>query len=162
MKKVILTVLASVFLLNMSLASASIFGTKVAVFDLHKVLQNDPAIAKDQTRIKQHFLPAGQQLIAERKALQADMKVYKTKKNDQKLAAKIKQEGSALLTQQADLQRQLIAAQRKAMQNVLYKIKIVVKEIAAKKHIDLVLTKNNVAYNKAKLDITDLVIAGVK
>ena len=167
MKKLLLILATATLAVNMSVAQAAMFGTKVAIFDLHQVLKSDSQVVAAQANLKQQFAPDGKKIITAKKALQNDIQTYNKYKNKnssaaKKLALKVNKESDKLANTQATFQRKLMVAQNQALKDVLDKVKTATKQVAKQDGYDLVFTKSNVAYNCDKVDITQQVIAAMK
>ena len=169
MKKLLLIVGSAVLL---SASTISMAQVKIAVFNLHEVLKNDPQIGIEQEKIKTQMLPQGKEIVSAKKTLQEDVKTLnglsgndKNNNKDKKvqqLTEKIKKERRDLINSQVDFQRKLLMAQQTSLQVILDRVKSAVSGIAKVQGFNLVLTKRNVAYNDAEIDITKQVVASIQ
>ena len=148
--------------------SASYANLKIAVVDLHKVLQNDPQVGILQTQIKKQFLPDGKAIIAANKKLQKDVQKLRSNqktnsnKEYQKLQQQIIADHRKLHNMQAIFQQNLITAQDKALQQITTSVMQIIKQTAQKNQLDIVLLKRNVLYNCPTTDITQQISSKVK
>lgn len=160
-----LPVLLSSFLLFGSLfamASVHAEGTlgAVATVDVQEVLQNAPQVNAMKEKLKSEFASRQNQLMDGQKKLKADIDKLQAEhaKMDKKavdsLQKQIETEQHDIQTKQLAFQKDLFAAQDKALQSLLEQIKTKVEEVAKQKQLDYVFVKNTVAYSKSKNDIT--------
>ncbi len=166
MKKMLLLILSTILLFSFSIVFAA--DLKIGVLDVQKTLQSIPQVKKVQAQLKREFAPQQKQITMLQKQLKTDFDKFnrehdvmkdKDKKTMQK-AILAKQE--KLHNLQINFQQKLMEAQKKAMQSILGDIERVVDGIAADQKLNVVLTKANVAYNDANMDITDQVIKELK
>ena len=80
----------------------------------------------------------------------------------EKLRAKISAQGQQLRQVQTKFQRDLMVAQNKNMQKLMATVKKIVKKIAIKKKLDMILPSNNMLYAKSSTDITSSVLSAMK
>lgn len=165
MKKIVLF-LSSVMVMLFSVSG--IAETKIGVVDVNKVLNELPQVAKMKDNIKKKFDPRGRDFVALQNDLRSKLDEYK--KNNTKLDKKelkkeqqeIIAENKKLIKERADLQRDLVAAQKGALLPILQDLAGVVGKIAKKQQFDVVINKTGTVYSNPKLEITDQVIAEMK
>ena len=187
MKKILLVVSASIFLLF----GAHIFavekndvkaGTKMGVIDLNKILMESPQLKKAKVDLKKKFDAEEKKMMADQKKFQDMIKDFQklseeNRKNgptmtptQKKEAGKkesdkqeeIVKEQQRLQKMQAKFQEDIGKAQNDVMQGILKNVENIVKKTAQAKNFDMVVTKTSVAYNKEELDITSDIIKELK
>ena len=155
MKRLLLTLCLSLGMIWSSFAMAE----KIGVVNLPKIFQSTQA-QKINAQLQKEFSPQQQKIVTMGKKLQADVKKLQRnqavmdKNSLEKLRTSIMQQEKQLRAAQAKFQQAFFVARSKAMNGFLTKISGVVKKIAAKKDLDMVLPKNGVLYAKESVDIT--------
>lgn len=165
MNKKQLPVLLSSFLLFGSLFAMTAVHAEetvgaTAVVDVQEILQSAPQVNAMKEKLKTDFAPRQNQLLTAQKTLKADIDKLQSdhakmdKKALDSLQKQIEAEQRDIQTKQMSFQKDLFAAQDKALQGLLEQVKAKVEEVAKQKKLAMVLIKNSVAYMKDKLDIT--------
>lgn len=162
MKKIILGITTAVLLTCFS----SVFANelKVGVIDLHEILDKTPQLKKINNDLKKQFGPqeekikkAQQNLQDEVKKLQRDNTVM-SENDRKKLSEKIMKDRQELQQMSIDFQQKASAEQSKAMEKLLQQVQGVIKEVAQKNKLNLVLQKEGVPYFDENLSVTDQVV----
>lgn len=163
MKRLLLTLCLSLGMVWSSFAMAE----KIGVVNLAKIFQSTQA-QKINSQLQREFSSQQNKLSAMGKKLQADVKKLQRnqavmdKKGLEKLRNSIMQQGQQLRTTQAKFQQAVVVARGKAMNGFMTKIVGIVKTVAAKKDLDMVLPKNAVLYVKDSTDITSDVASALQ
>ena len=137
---------------------------RIGVVDMKEIVQSSPQIKKINEQLGRQFASRRQNIMKMGQALQEQLKDYTknkavmSKADLDKLQAKITSEEATLRQEQAKFQQDLYAAQNKEMADFIEKVKGVVKTIAAKENLNLVLPNNAVLYSAQHVDITQTVI----
>ena len=161
MKKFLISLSMLSFLFTAGIASA--WGLKVAVFNLNKVIKNDPQAIVQSKNIRTSFLPAGKKIVQERNKLNEQFKKYRSKfDKNPKMKSNFLKQLSTLRNKQIAFNRKLSLANSNALNKVLTRIRTVVRKIARNSGYDLVFTNTNVAYNRSNIDITNQIIKELK
>lgn len=165
MKKLMLFFVSVAFLLSFNLAFAQ--GAKIAVFNLQKVLQNDPAVKVKGEKLKKALKPKSDAVLASRskliKQIQELIGMPASKLKERKaLSAEILKNRKDLRGDLVDFQKELIVGRQDALSTILQGVRGVAKQIAMQKGYDIVMTDVNMAYVKADMDITNDIIAVLK
>ncbi len=138
--------------------------TSVGVVDVQKVFSSPDGGPKIQATLDEKFSERRDHLQDLLDKLQAQQKAYQ--KNKDKLSkavlskkeAKFKKDQTQFQKDQTQYQREFAAAQSKAMNKFLNKVKGAAKKVAKKDHLSLVLVKNSVLYAQSTKDVTDEVL----
>lgn len=166
MNKKPLPVLLSSFLLLGSLFAVTAAHAEettggIAVVDVQEILQSAPQVNAMKEKLKSDFAPRQNQLVTAQKTLKADIDKLQSdhdkmdKKALESLQKQIEAEQQDIQAKQIAFQKDLFAAQDKALQGLLDKIKAKVTQVAEEKKFSMVLLKNSVPYMKdKKADIT--------
>jgi len=163
MKRVLLTMCLSF----VAIWSIGALAGGVGVVNMQTVFRSSPQIKKINTTLKRKFATRKASILRLGKQLQTEVKKFQKNetvmdsKSAEVLRTKISTQGSKLRKLQAQFQRDLMTAQRAEMQKFMTNVKTVVKQIAAKKKLDVVLPSNAVLYSKNNLDITSNVISAL-
>lgn len=161
---VLCSLAVAVFMVNGVLASSM----SIATVDVRSILKSSPQVKTITAQLQKQFSARKNDLQKLQATVEADIANYTKNKSIlsakkvQALQAKIAAEGQKLRTKQAAFQQAIYAAQNKKMGVFLSKLKIIIKKIAKKKHIILVLPKDSVLYSRPNLDITSDVEAALK
>jgi len=140
----------------------------VGVVDMQQILQTSPEIKKINADLTKQFDERKQKIVEMGRALQGDLQTYQ--KNKSVMSAKVltdtqeqigKKEAS-LRDAQMKFQQDLFTAQNKSMNDFMDRVRGAVKDVAAKKQIDLVLPKNMVLYSQGATDITSDVMSKIQ
>jgi outer membrane protein len=143
--------------------SASASAT-VGVLDMRQVMEKSVQFAQIREKIQKDFQPKQQKVVAAQKNFKDDSDRLNRdnaimNNNDRKqLEQKILTEQQDVQHMQATFQQELMAEQNKELKGFLDSVKNVVEKIAKTDDLNLVITKDVVAYVKPKLDITNRVI----
>ena len=140
----------------------------IGVVNVKSLFESSASVKAEKTKLQNEFKGKRDSLAAEQKSVQAMMAKYKKNESvmnaDQKKKmqteiiarqTKIGHQGE-LYAQQAD------AAQGKAMQSFLGKLKAAAAKVAAEKHLSLVLANADVIYSAKDVDITTDVASSLK
>jgi outer membrane protein len=150
-------------------APAAVDGSvKIGVLDVGKVLQESPQVKVAVDKLKAKFkerqdkiASAQKQLAADQEKLKRDKAVMKQADADD-LQMKVLDEQRELQSMQEEYVRAARLAQNQVMGATLKQIDAIVKDISSKKHYDLILQRDNVAFASDKVDITPEVMAQLK
>jgi len=165
MKKLILlfSVIGLCCFSGVSLAEAA----NVAVFNLRTVLQQTSQLKMVQGKLNNKFSKRNKAVLGQQKKLLADIAKLRsipasngTKRND--LQIKIINEDSALKAQRTLLQRDVVAARNKNLQDMMARIRGQAAKIAKSRGFQAVFSNVNVAYNANSIDITNDIIKALK
>lgn len=164
MKRFILSLLVA-FVAIWSVNALAATTTNFGVVDMQKIFQSSPQVKKIRGQLKKQFASKRAKMIKMGKSLQANMKKYQKEKlvqNQKSLTAlqkKINKQGLALRQAQAKLQQAAFVAQNRQMGSFISKVKSIVKTLAKKKGLGIVLPKNSVLYSQSGMDLTPEVLA---
>lgn len=145
-----------------------ILAENIGVVNMRQIFQSSPQIKKINAQLNKQFSPQRNKIVSMGKSLQGDVKKLQRNQSvmDKKSLAKLKNsiadQEQHLRTTQAKFQKTLFTAQNKAMSGFMTKITGVVKAIALKKNLDIVLPKNTVLYAKGSMDITSDVVSALQ
>lgn len=148
--------------------SASAMAESIGIVNMRQIFQSSSQIKSINAKLNKKFSPQRDKIVTMGKNLQADVKKLQRNKSImsksklKKLKDKIKKEQQQLRLAQAKFQQTLYSEQNKAMSGFMAKMNKVVKKIAEKRKLDLVLPKNSVLYAKQSMDITSEVKARLK
>jgi len=165
MKKLVAVALTGLALTCFGNAFADL---QVGVIDLHEVLDKTPQLKKIQDDLKAKFAPqeeklkkAQQNMQDEMKKLQRDNSVMSDSER-KKLQDKIVKDRQELQQMSIDFQQKAAAEQNKAMTKLFEQIQGLIKQVATKNKLNLVLQKEAVPYYDQNLNVTDQVIKSMK
>lgn len=141
---------------------------KVGIVDVRQVLQRSPQVAAMQKKLQQEFGARDKQMQAAQQQLQAD--ADNLNKNGSVMAAKdrdvlvkkMQSEQQNLQAMRISFQKDLYAKQNEEMQSILNQLQDVIAKIAKEKNLNLVVTKDAIAYANDSMDITNDVISAIK
>lgn len=137
---------------------------KVGVIDLHEILDKTPQLKKINDDLKKQFGPQEEKIKKAQQALMDESKKYERDNttmsaSDRKnLQEKILKDRQDLQQMSIDFQQKAAAEQGKAMQKLLEQIQAIIKQVAEKNKLNLVLQKEGVPYFDEKLSITNQVV----
>jgi outer membrane protein len=166
MRKLLVVISGLAMLLGVQIASA--VELKVAVVDLSKILASAPQVAAMRTKLQNQFDPRNKELMELGKTIQTEGEKYNkdsaVMKDQEKkdMQVKLTSQQKKFVEMQGSFQKDLMAEETKAMQEISKQIQEVVDGIAKKKGYNLVLAKGAVAYNDVSFEITDEVLSALK
>ncbi|MDF2867846.1 MAG: ompH [Gammaproteobacteria bacterium] len=137
---------------------------KVGVIDLHEILDKTPQLKKINDDLKKQFGPQEEKIKKAQQALMDESKKYErddrimNESDRKKLQEKIIKDRQELQQMSIDFQQKAAAEQGKAMQKLLEQIQAVIKQVAEKNKLNLVLQKEGVPYFDEKLSVTEQVV----
>jgi outer membrane protein len=141
---------------------------KFAVINADRVFTESKPAKTLQTALMNKFKPLqidiqnfGQLLVNQQKQLENAMKTAKTsaeQANVQKLQQKYQTDRMTLQKRMYNIQKAMQKAQETIVASFMNKANIVLKSLAEKENLDLVLTSNQVVFAKVKYDVTDKLI----
>ncbi len=137
---------------------------KIGVLDMRQVMKSSTQIVQIREKLQKEFKPKQEKLMAAQNTLKSDAERLRRdnaimNNNDRKqLEQKIIAEQQDLQKMQAGFQQEVMVAENTALKGFLEEVEGIVKGIAIKKQISLVITKDPVAYVQPDLDITNEVI----
>jgi len=137
---------------------------KVGVIDLHEILDKTPQLKKINDDLKKQFGPQEEKIKKAQQALMDESKKYErddrimNETDRKKLQEKIIKDRQELQQMSIDFQQKAAAEQGKAMQKLLEQIQAVIKQVAEKNKLNLVLQKEGVPYFDEKLSVTEQVV----
>lgn len=145
--------------------SAPVFAAtlKVGVVDVQQVLKSSPRVSADKTKLQAQFKPQYEKIQAAQKSLEAMVdNLHKNgstmqAKDRTALQASIQKSQESLMKQQQGFQSTFMAARSKDMQDLLGELQNVMKTIAQKNQINVILPKSGVVYSDSNLDMTSQV-----
>lgn len=161
MKKVV-TLLAALLLISTSVYAAEI--PKVGVIDLPQIMQTSPQVAAINKKLQSQFEPEQQKIMQAQTALraQADKLAPGNKLADadrKALEKKIADDQKNLQAMVVKFQETVAQAQTQAMKQFMDQINGIVKNIAQKQSLTMVLLKPAVVYANETVDITGQVLS---
>jgi outer membrane protein len=165
MKKLLVLVVSSLLLVTANVAAAN---TNVGVIDVQKIVQQSPEIAKMKKTLKKELAPEQQKLVAAQKTFKKDLQVLNknsavmSKSQRKKLMDKITKKQAEFRALGTKIEQAAYNAQNTTLRALLKKVKTQVAKIAKRRHLDLVVSKNGVAYMNDNLDITAEVLKAIK
>ena len=136
----------------------------IGVINIDQILSQTPQAKSAAEQLKKTFQPRQQKIVATQKALQDDEAKLKrdgtvmSSSDMQALQSKISMENRDLQQMQDDYVQDIRTAQSQAMQKVLTQVGEVVQKIAKQGNYDVIIQKNAVPFNSARVDITPEVI----
>lgn len=140
---------------------------RVAVVDIHTILEQLPQMQTMRTELEKQFTPEHDSLTTAQNTLKdkaeklASNKAVMTKTSYDTEQAALQKEQYTLQTKQATFQKKVFAAQDNAMKTVMSDINKVVAKIATENHYDVVIPKNSTVYVSENYDITTQVQADI-
>ncbi len=148
--------------------SFSVMAEAVGVVDMQTIFHNSPQVKKISANLQAQFKSRKSEIVAMGRKMQANLQKYQKNKSVmsasdvKKLQTTITTEEMSIRAAQAKFQQDLFKAQNKKMAALMNKIRGIVKMVAAKQKLDLVLPKNSVLYSKNDMDITVTVLKDLK
>ncbi len=139
---------------------SALANNRIGVVNMQKLIQDSPQVRALGQKLKQKFSSRRNKVLAMSKELQTLIAQYQknkavmSAKELQALKTKITTKETALRTAQVKLQQEMYQAQNQAMTQFVSKLRGVVKTIAKKKNLDMVLPQNTVLYSGNTTDIT--------
>lgn len=139
-------------------------GNRIGVLDMRQVMEKSVQIAQIRQKLQKDFQPKQQKLVAAQTALKNDADKLRRdnaimNNNDRKqLEQKILTEQQDLQRMQQTFQQELMAEQNKQLKVFLDNVKVIVEKIAKTDNLNVVITKDTVAFVTPNLDITNKVI----
>ncbi len=164
MKRVLVTICLSLAAIWSVSAMADNFG----VVNMQQIFRTSSQIKTINTKLRQQFSARKANIVKIGKDLQLEVQKFRKDqsvmdaKNLQALRSKISTQGLKLRQAQQKFQTDLQTAQAKQMREFISTVKKVVKEIATKRKLDIVLPSNTVLYSSSNLDITSSVLSALK
>lgn len=163
MKKLVsLSVMLSALLLSLSVSAAS--GLRIAVLDMHEVMQKSTQVKDLRDSLQKKFKSREASIISDRDTLQKDAekldrdKAVLSKNDLESLKKKVEKEQQDLQKKQMQFQQDVMQAQNEALKTFIDNVKNVVKSVASDEKYEIVLTKDTVAYAEDGIDITAKVL----
>ncbi len=165
MKRILLAVCLSL----MTIWSATVLAAdNVGVVNMQTIFRSSPQIKQINAALKKKFSARKASIVELDKTLQAEVQKFQknhsvmTPKSLQGLRAKISTQGLQLRQAQTKFQKDLVSEQNKQMRKFINSVRKIVRKIAMKKKLNLVLPSNSVLYASNNLDITSRVLADLK
>jgi outer membrane protein len=141
---------------------------KFGVINADRVFTESKPAKTLQTALMNKFKPLqmevqnfGQTLLSEQKQLENAMKTARTpseQANVQKLQQKYQNDRMILQKRMYNVQKAMQKAQETFVASFMNKANTILKSVAERENLDLVLTSNQVAFAKVKYDVTDKLI----
>ncbi len=137
---------------------------RIGVLDMRQVMEKSVQIAQIREKLQRDFKPKQEKIVAAQNVLKADSDRLRRdnaimNNNDRKqLEQKIITEQQELQRLQTTFQTEVVASQNKELKGFLENVKNAVEKIAKDENLELVITKDTVAYLKPNSDITNKVI----
>jgi len=135
----------------------------IGVVDMQQILKKSTKVSAASDKLKKQFAPEQSKLVAEQNQLKEmadklnrDGAVMQQKDKDA-LQAKIETEQKSLMEKSQAFQQKAYEAQQKEMQALLDNVTSVVKDVAKKNNLTLVIDKSAVVYAGDEMDITSQV-----
>jgi outer membrane protein len=161
MKKLLLPLLAVLSLLATTAFADNI---NIGIVDVRQVLQKSPQMAAMQAKLREEFGARDKQIQAVQQQLQKDAdnlnrnSAVLSQAQKDELNKKIQSEQENLRTMQMNFQRDLYAKQSDQMRSVISNLQDLIAKVAKAKNLNIVITKDAVAYANDAVDITNDVI----
>jgi len=136
----------------------------VGVLDMHEIMSKSKQVEEMRNNLQKQFKPREDKLVSARDSFQKDAeklekeKTVLSKADLEKLKKKVMDQQRDLQEKQMSFQQDVMKAQNEALKNFIDKVKDVVKDVAKDEKIDIVLTKDTIAYVDDSLDITSKVL----
>ena len=140
---------------------------RVAVVDIHTILEQLPQMQTMRTELEKQFTPEHDSLTTAQNTLKdkakklSSNKAVMTKTAYDTEQAALQKEQYTLQTKQSTFQKKVFTAQDNAMKAVMSDINKVVAKIATENHYDVVIPKNSTVYVSENYDITTQVQAAI-
>jgi outer membrane protein len=137
---------------------------RIGILDMRQVMEKSPQVAKIRESLRKEFQPRQQKIMTGQNTLKDDTARLRRDNaimNDsdrKQLEQKILTEQQDLQKMQATFQQDLMNAQNKAVKGFLETVKNVVEKVASADNLNLVFTKDTIAYVKPSLEITNKVV----
>lgn len=137
---------------------------RVGVLDMHEVMQKSPQVKELRESLQKKFKSREDGLVAERDKFQKEAeklekeKTVLSKGDLEKLEKKVLASQRDLQKKQMDFQQDVMKAQNEALKTFIDNVKDIVKGVAKDEKIEIVLTKDTIAYVDDSLDITSKVL----
>jgi outer membrane protein len=166
MKKLLIPVFSLLALILSATAYAQ--DAKIGIIDVRQVLQKSPQVAAMQKRLQQEFGARDKQIRSAQEQLQKDVDKLNrdasvmNASDREALTKKAQSEQQDLRNMQMSFQKDVYAKQSQEMQSILGQMQTIVAKIAQQKNLNLVVTKDAVAYANNDLDITDDVMKEIQ
>ncbi len=149
---------------NVALAADA---SKIGIVNFQEVVQNSPDYEALKSKLEKQLAPKQKKLMASQKEFQKDLEDLR--KNDavmkeadkKKLQEKIIKKQQEIQLMEAAFQKESLAAQEKAFQELVTKLKAKIAKVAKAEKLDMALTKDAVLYTTGP-DITQKVIKALK
>ncbi|MFN3235333.1 MAG: OmpH family outer membrane protein [Gammaproteobacteria bacterium] len=160
MKKLIAIMAVVVMALGVSVANAA-DDSKIAVVNVGKILHSSAKVKKATDQLKSEFSSRQKKIKAMQGDLQTELDKMKkdasvmSTSDRKKLEDKITTDRQNLIQQISAFQKDLNAAQQKAMKQVFDQLNGVISSVAKKGGYNMVLDKQFVIYSTSTYDITD-------
>lgn len=171
MKKIILSAIASVGILLGSVnayamantAAPASNGAKVGIIDMQLIMQKSTQISAINEQLTKDFKPRQDKLMATQKSLQDE--VNKLNKDAAVMSAadkakaqeKFNKDKVDLQNSMLSFQRDVAAAQNKAMEGFMRQLNNAVSNVAKTNNFDLILQRAGVPFFKETMDVTQQV-----
>ena len=165
--KRLLSGLLPVFLLIFA-TGAMAESANIGVVNIQKIMQAAPEVKVMREKLEKEFKPRQEKLMSMEQELKSDMDKLKrdgsimSKSQKSTLEKKVMQTKRELERKGQDYQQDLNMAQNQAMEKFFSKVRKAINVVAKDKGYDIVLQSDNVPFNSSKVDITALVLAGLK
>lgn len=162
MKKILISTAAALLLTGACTGFAD--ELKVGVIDLRTILDKSPQVKKMTEDLKKQFGPQEEKIKKLDQTIQDDIKKLQrdnavmSDSDRKKLQEKIVKERQDIQQMSMQFQQNAAAEQAKATQKVFDEIRAIIKQVAEKNKLNLVIQKDVVYYNDANLDVTDQVV----
>lgn len=164
-RKLIFVAMAMAALISVSASAASKF--QIGVIDMHHVMAQSSEVKKIRNDLQKTFKPREEELVKARDSIKNDAEklnknaTVMTKADKEKAERKLIDAQRSLQQKQMEFQQDVMKAQNEALKSFIDKVKSDVGRIAAKRHFNIVLTKDVVAFTDDSLEITDEVIRDI-
>ena len=171
MKKIILPIIASVGILLGSInahaantAGTASNGIKVGIIDMPIIMQKSTQIIAINEQLSKDFKPRQEKLVAAQKSLQDEAnKLNKdaavmSAADKTKAQEKFNKDRTDLQNNMLSFQRDVAAAQNKAMEGFMKQLNSAVSNVAKANNFDLILQRAGVPYFKETMDVTQQVV----
>lgn len=149
-------------------ASAAAATTKIGVIDMQKIAKQSSETKVLAGNIKKQFSARRQKLLDLQNSYQKDLQNLQKNQSVMKasdlnaLKAKVSKEAQELEQKQGVFQRDLYAAQNKAMSDFLASVEAAATKVAKAKHYDTILPRKAVLYYEPSMDVTNAVLSDMK
>ncbi len=136
---------------------------KVAVVDMHKLLDKNPELVKVSKDLEKQFKPREEALQKLQKKMQAQSEKLErdastmSHSEQEKLSNALAKGRREFYRDQQALHDDVSLAQHQAMQKIFEKVHHVIDDLAKSDGYDLVLQKYGLPYSNNRMDITDQV-----